>query len=366
MLFYSSQKTFIYSCIEAWIQVAKSGQDVEQLVQLTLDDVWQQLKSLETVIKENQSDKTKLLTKEKGSRKRKHNSVEEQTLQEASKNLNHIVNACVGASSALECLNRILVVFGHTLNSSQHQAVLANIHLFAKRLVEASMWENPLWTGDYNLMESVCKVLVTFNSSSHHLHRSSINYTLSLLEMIRSAEPQNRQLCMSFHNTLETIFHYPRAPVVIVNPASALLREPEMRAVENDNGLEDEEEEEEEEEEITKTKVNGQGEVKKEDPVEIIIADEEALSISSGEEEDEEKKEEQSTDVMEVVDIGDDDEDDDVESVEELQRPVVEEIKSPKKAKVARKTEDQESNSTSAENQASVADIMSEFVDELV
>lgn len=360
--------------------MTKSGQDIEQVVQLTMDDIWTQLRSFETVIKENQDDKSKLLSKEKGSRKRKHNSVEEQKLEKASKNISHIVDACVTACSALECLNRILAIFGHFLNSNQHQAILTNIHLFAKKLVEASMWENPLWSDDYNLMESVCKVLVTFNSSSHHLHRSSINYTLSLLEMIRSAEPQNRQLCLAFQNNLETIFHYPRAPVVIVNPSSALLQEPEIQQKEQEVESSDEEEELDDaasvtdlcqdENEITST-VNGQGDAEKpqakvtKEPEAIEIADEEpttvALCISSeDEEEGGEVEKATSADVMEVVDIGSGDD----ESVEELRNPV-EEIKSPKKSKVARATEKVDSN-TNTENQASVDDIMSEFVDELV
>lgn len=242
------------------------------------------------------------------------------------------------------------------------------------------MWENPLWSDEYNLMDTVCKVLVTFNSSSHHLHRSSINYTLSLLEMIRSCEPQNRELCLRFQNTLETIFHYPRAPVVIVNPSSILLQEPEVVQRGEANDVETSEDEDEEEtadvaeesvtdlckdddEEEETMEVNGQSKEatngkETSAPESIEIADDEgsnpALSISSSEE-----AVEPSGDVMDVVELASGD-----EECVELKSPV-KEIKTPKKAKVPRLAEDVDPK-VNAENQASVDDIMSEFVDELV
>lgn len=374
---YKIQKQFIFEIIQDWMHVAKSGQDVEQLVQLTLDDVWVQLKGFEMVIKENQDDKSKLLSKEKGSRKRKHNSVEEQQIHKASKNISHIVQASKSAASALECLNTVLVIFGHALNANQHQAVLSNIHLFAKRIVEASMWENPLWSDDYNLMESVCKVLVTFNSSSHHLHKSSINFTLSLLDMIRSCEPQNRQLCQTFQNTLETIFHFPRTPVVIINPSSGLLQEPEITdrdTAENDSESSEDEQEEvvlsqQDENEITSTVDGGaenvlnliDEEAKENGAVEIRddSASNAALSISSGDEQDLEDAN-KSPAVMEVVDIGSGD-----DSVVELKTP---ELKSAKKRPLPAKKPKMspEESAQKAKDQSSVDDIMLEFVDELV
>lgn len=366
--------------IEEWIQIAKSGQEIENIVQATLDDIWATLKNLEVVVKEKQEDKTKLLTTEKGSKKRKRANVANAKDQEdgkSSKNVSHIVQSCLSASAALQCLDRILFIFGHSLNANLHHAVLTNVHLFAKRLVDASMMENPLWSDDYNLAESVCKVLITFNSSSHHLHRTSINYTLSLLEMIRSCEPQNRRICLAFQNHLETIFHYPRAPVTIVNPASALLQEPELAAPQemetNEVESSDDEAEEvvsvEDENEITST-MNGQvdevessdGKTEKElkshesakedTTTECIEITEDSQSISS---EDEQEK----SNGAEVVNIGSEDD----ESVVEL--PTPKEVTSPSKAKKPRLSKEVDSKAT-AENQASVADIMSEFVNELV
>lgn len=343
--------------------MAKSGQDIEAVVQLTLQDIWDAMKTFEGVIKENQDDKSKLLTKEKGAKKRKRPSGvganDQSTAEPVYKNISHIIDACLLTAAALECLDRILSIFGHSLNSNLHHSVLTNVHLFAKRLVDASMWELPLWSDEYNLLEGVCKVLITFNSSSHHMHRSSINYSLSLLEMMRSCGPQNRQLCLSFHNNLETIFHYPRAPVTIINPSSALLQEPEVEHREkveiNEVESEDEEEEafliteeDENENEITSTVDNGQMEEEKAEPIEI--ADDESV-----EEKEDQQKEGKANE--EVVTIESADEDDSVQVLEKPERET--------NAKKARLNEEVTMIGNS-ENQASIDDIMADFVDELV
>lgn len=366
-----AQKIFMYELVRDWIQIAKSGQDIEAVVQLTLQDIWDAMKSFEGVIKENQDDKSKLLTKEKGAKKRKRHSggANDQSKAEPEhKNISHIVDACLTMAAALECLDGILSIFGHSLNSNLHHSVLTNVHLFAKRLlVDASKWELPLWSDDYNLLEGVCKVLITFNSSSHHMHRSSINYTLSLLEMMRSYGPQNRQLCLSFHNNLETIFHYPRAPVTIINPSSALLQEPEIEHREKSHIDVDSSEEEDDacliteadESEITSTVDNGQTEaevgqanaetVKTFSETEAIeIADHESVS-----------SEEQDGGKDEVVTI---DEDESVEIV--LQGPV-DNATTPVKAKRSRLSEEVTLIENS-ENQATIDDIMADFVDEVV
>ena len=125
------------------------------------------------------------------------------------------------------------------------------------------------------------------------------------------------------------------------------------------------------ENEITSTVDNGQGEGKteekkpdkKETAGSIEIQEEEEigpLSISSDEEEETAKDDVEATGkVMEVVDVNSGDES---SSVEEIKSPAMEIKSSPaKKAKVSK--EDQE---RAEENQASVDDIMSEFVDELI
>lgn len=367
--------------IQEWIQIARSGQDVETVIQKTFDDIWGTFQSFEAVIKENNDDKAQLLTKDKGSRKRKRNEMEESLKENKARNITHIVESCSVIAAALDCLNRILMIFGHSLNSTLHHSVLVNIHVFAKKLTEWSMQENvSWWSDDYNLFEGISKVLITFNSSSHHLHRSSINYTLSLLEMIRSCEPQNRKLCLAFQNTLETIFHYPRRPVVIINPSSALLQEPEVveketpQEVDSDEEMENEDgkirnvmdlsQDEADEHEISST-VNGQAEVKiaqeaKELPEKesIEIADEdddveEPTCISSADEDDIEE-------VPQSVVILD--EESEEKSVHELPKPV--EIKKSRQSQSPAQKEP--AKPANPEQQASVDDIMSEFVSELL
>lgn len=321
--------------------MARSGQDVESLVQLTLQDIWETIARFEAVVKVNQDDKSKLLTKEKGGKKRKRNPPANEIANVEFKNIADIVEACRLVNSALASLNRILFVFGHSLTANQHQSVLMNIHVFAKKLVDISMRELPLWSTEYNLFERVCQVLITFNSSSHHLHRSSINYSLSLLDMIRSCEPQNRALSLSFHNHLETVFHYPRSPIVMVNPTSVLIGEPpevDSRRSQEIHYESDEESVQEEgpgdENEITSTSIlSGPAEVKDTTPAVVPIDAE--VEESSDEEEGSAVDEENTT------------------SEEPLLQPTANEVAQPSSPKKARKI--------SETNQASVDEIMSFF-----
>lgn len=167
------------------------------------------------------------LTSQKSSKKRKRNQADA-AAQSTDVTITSLKENCFTVSKALNCLKIILHVAGHTLSATNHNQLLRTLHVFAKKSVESAMWDLELFNSDYDLHKDICEVLIIFNKSSHHLHKSSINFTLELLSLHKSGAPQNRDLCQRFANDLETIFHFPRTPFQMVNPTSALMQEIEV------------------------------------------------------------------------------------------------------------------------------------------
>lgn len=227
---YKSQKLLTYKLIREWVQISRGGSDVENLITKTIEQIFKDTKTFEADINSRTDPKLQLMTEEKkSSRKRKRNKSgsEAPPSVQKSSSLGNMKDDCEIVSHGLRCLNDILSLFGHSMNAKLHNSVMTSIHIFAKKLLDFSILEGLVIRAyTFNLHEDICKVLITFNSSSHHLHRSSMNYTMSILDMFKSFQPHNRAMCQAFNNYLVTIFHYPRTPFHMANPSSSLLQLP--------------------------------------------------------------------------------------------------------------------------------------------